>query len=100
MAGSKSCVATKLLADEPCALLTHCYGHAFNLAVGDAMKKSKVCCDALDSVRDKQADMVFTKNEYCDRPHQGGESSRGRRVWTRPWHPFVLSDKADWKGKR
>ena len=48
MAGSKNGVATQLLAEEPCALLTHCYGHALNLAVGDAMKKSKVCRDALD----------------------------------------------------
>ena len=29
-------------------MLTHCYGHALNLAVGDAVKQSKVCQDALD----------------------------------------------------
>ena len=38
MAGSKRDVAAQLLAEEPRALLTHCYGHALNLAVGDAIK--------------------------------------------------------------
>ena len=41
MAGSKRGVAVKLQAEEPRALLTHCYGHALNLAVGDAMKQIK-----------------------------------------------------------
>ena len=27
---------------------THCYGHSLKLAVGDALKNSKVCRDALD----------------------------------------------------
>ena len=49
MTGSKHGVAAQLLAEEPCALLTHCYGHALNLAVADAMKQSKVCRDALDT---------------------------------------------------
>ena len=48
MTGSKNGVATRLLADEPRALLTHCYGHTINLAVADAIKQSKVCRDALD----------------------------------------------------
>ena len=43
MTGSKNGVATRLLADESRALLTHCYGHALNLAVADAIKQSKVC---------------------------------------------------------
>ena len=37
MAGSKNGVAARLLAEQPRALLTHCYGHALNLAVGDAV---------------------------------------------------------------
>ena len=49
MAGSKNGVAARVLAEEPHALLTHCYDHALNLAVGDAMKQSKVCRDALDT---------------------------------------------------
>ena len=40
-------VATRLASKENRAVLTHCYGHALNLAVGDAMKQSKVCKDAL-----------------------------------------------------
>ena len=38
-----------ILAMEKRAVLTHCYGHALNLAVGDSMKQSKVCRDALDA---------------------------------------------------
>ena len=38
----------KLSEEEPRAVLTHCYGHVLNLAVGDVMKLSKVCSDALD----------------------------------------------------
>ena len=49
MAGSKRGVAAQLQAEEPRALLTHRYGHALNLAIADAMKQSKVCCDALDT---------------------------------------------------
>jgi hypothetical protein len=48
MSGSKRGVATQLMTEEPRALLTHCYGHALNLAVSDAMKKSNVCRVALD----------------------------------------------------
>ena len=49
VAGSKHGVAAQLHAEEPRALLTHCYGHALNLAVADTMKQSKVCHDALDT---------------------------------------------------
>ena len=38
MAGSKHGVAAQLHAEEPRVLLTHCYGHALNLAVADALK--------------------------------------------------------------
>ena len=48
MVGSRNNVATQLASKEKRAVLTHCYGHALNLAVGDAMKQSKVCKDALD----------------------------------------------------
>ena len=47
MTGCKNGVATRLLAEESRALLTHCYSHALNLAVSDAIKQFKVCCDAL-----------------------------------------------------
>ena len=48
MTGSKKGVASQLMAEESRALLTHCYGHALNLAVGDAIKQSKICHGALD----------------------------------------------------
>ena len=49
MTGSRNGVATKLQADEPRALLVHCYGHALNLAVGDAIKQSNVCRKSLET---------------------------------------------------
>ena len=49
MARSMRGVAAQLQAEEPRALSTHCYGHALNLAIADAMKQSKVCRDALDT---------------------------------------------------
>ena len=47
MSGSKNGVSTQILAEEKHAIYTHCYGYALNLAVGDALKKSKICHDAL-----------------------------------------------------
>ena len=38
MSGKKSGVAIRMQADEPRAVYTHCYGHALNLACGDAKK--------------------------------------------------------------
>ena len=48
MVGCRKGVATQLARKEKSAVLAHCYGHALNLAVGDSMKQSKVCKDALD----------------------------------------------------
>ena len=52
MAGCKTGVATKLLQKEPHALYTHCYGHAVNLAVQDAVKTNSVLRDTLDTVEE------------------------------------------------
>jgi hypothetical protein len=49
MSGSRNGVATQIMAEEKRAVYTHCYGHALNLAVGDAIKKSKICRSALES---------------------------------------------------
>ena len=38
MSGDKSGVAKQLTDEEPRVLYTHCYGHALNLACGDAIK--------------------------------------------------------------
>ena len=37
------------LAEEKHAVYTHCYGHALNLAIGDTIKLSKVCCETLET---------------------------------------------------
>ena len=49
MAGARSVVATRLYEVEPRAVFTHCYGHALNLACGDAIKRCKLMRDALDT---------------------------------------------------
>ncbi len=50
MSGSRNAVATQIIAEEKCAVyITHCYDHALNLAVGDAMKQSRICRDALET---------------------------------------------------
>ena len=50
MAGCRTGVATTLLQMEPRALYTHCYGHALNLAVKDAVKANSVLRYSLDTV--------------------------------------------------
>ena len=49
MSGSKTGVATQIAREEERALYFHCFGHSLNLAVTDSVKKSKVCCDALET---------------------------------------------------
>ena len=49
MSGSKSGVETQIAKEEQQALYLHCFGNALNLAVADSVKKSKVCCDALET---------------------------------------------------
>ena len=49
MAGCKTGVSTTILRKEHRALYTHCYGHALNLAVQDAVKANVILRDALDT---------------------------------------------------
>jgi len=49
MAGSRNGVAARILAMEPKAVFTHCYGHALNLAVSDTIKKCVMLRDCLDT---------------------------------------------------
>ena len=49
MTGAKIGATTQLRQTEPCALLTHCYGHALNLAVSETIRMSKVMKYALDT---------------------------------------------------
>ena len=50
MAGIRNGVAAQMCAVEPCALYSHCYGHALNLATSDTIKKNKILRDVLDTV--------------------------------------------------
>ena len=38
MAGCKKGVKTQIMAKEPHALFTHCYGHSLSLSVADTVK--------------------------------------------------------------
>ena len=49
MAGTRAGVATEVQEIEPRAVFTHCYGHALNLGVSDAIKKSPAMKDCLDT---------------------------------------------------
>ena len=49
MAGAKNGVATQILAEEPRAIFTHCYGRALNLAARDMIKRKKILRDFLDA---------------------------------------------------
>ena len=49
MSGSRNGVATQIIAEEKCAVYTHCCGHALNIAVGHAITQSKICRDASET---------------------------------------------------
>ena len=50
MAGERTGVATQIKSLNGKCLYTHCYGHALNWAVGDAVKSVKCIRDALREV--------------------------------------------------
>ena len=52
MKGEKNGVAKQIKDIERRALLTHCYTHSLNLAVGDAIKNSKIMKDALETTHE------------------------------------------------
>ena len=71
-----------VLAMEKRAVLTHCYGYALNLAVGDSMKQSKVCIDALDAeafgqcaLQDGQCEEMLLKVSLNTQPCSCGMSA-------------------------
>ena len=49
MKGEKAGVAAQIKKVQPKALLTHCFTHSLNLAVGDAIKESKVMKNSLET---------------------------------------------------
>lgn len=52
MSGHLSGVATRLLAEEPCALYVHCSAHCLNLALQDSSRRSTCVRDALSLAAD------------------------------------------------
>ena len=52
MVGSKSGVATQIQKKDPRAIVTHCYGHSLQLAVGDMVREVRNLRDALDTTSD------------------------------------------------
>ena len=52
MTGEKGGVAKQIKDIEKKALLTHCYTLSLNLAVGDAIKNSKIMRDALETTHE------------------------------------------------
>lgn len=51
MRGAKSGVSARILAKEPRALYTHCYGHSINLASCDALG-TKLMKDAMETAHE------------------------------------------------
>ena len=49
MSESKCGVPLQIQAKESRAVLTYCYGHVLDLAVGDNIKQSKLCHDSMDT---------------------------------------------------
>lgn len=49
MTGVRTGVATRIKQENPKCLLTHCYCHAFNLAVGDTVKNVPLLKEVLDN---------------------------------------------------
>ena len=65
MTGSRGGVAAQIREKQPKALLTHWYGHALNLAVGDCIKQSKSCRDALDDAFEVARLIRFSPKKEC-----------------------------------
>ena len=49
MSGSRNGVASQICSEEKRALYVHCHAHALNVAVGNCIKNSKVCREALET---------------------------------------------------
>ena len=45
----KKKVSTQILEESPLAFLTHCYGHALNLAIGDMIKQERQLRSTVDT---------------------------------------------------
>ncbi len=52
MSGKNAGVVPKVLKEKTKALYTHCYGHSLSLACGDAIKRSKIMKDSLNTTHE------------------------------------------------
>ena len=85
MSGSKSGVSKRICDIEPRAVYTHCYGHALNLAAGDALKQCHLLRDSLETTREitklikasPKREAIF---QQLKSTMPSGESSPGIRV--------------------
>ena len=82
MSGSKSGVATQIAKEEQRALHLHCFGHILNLGVAESVKKSKVCCDALEPAMEVTKLVKFSpkKNALFDQMRSEDKHSFGSGV--------------------
>ena len=80
MRGAKSGVSKQITDEEPRVVFMHCYGHALNLVVGDAVKQSKLMKDAMDTMYEvsklikysPKRDVKFEKLKECIAPDTPG----------------------------
>ena len=91
MSGNKNGVATQISTEEKRAIYVHCYGHALNLAVGDTIKQSKLCRQALETAFEVSKLIKFSpkKNAAFDRiKSEIAEEDTN-------WHSNILPYKVD-----
>ena len=98
MSGAKKGVAKRLLEEEPCAVFTHCYGHALNLVVSDCVKQCKVMEVSIRcSHQSLQTHQKISKKRCNVWEDEGWTCSWDTRVWVlcpTQWTVLVLSLKS------
>ena len=62
MVGAKKVVATEIQKIQPRAILTHCYGHSLQLAVGDTVKQIKNLRDMFDTISEISKLLKYSPN--------------------------------------
>ena len=69
MSGNKRSLAAQIQAKEGRAVLTHCLGHALNVAVWDTIKQYKLCHDSIDTAFEISKHIRFSpkRNAVFDR---------------------------------
>ena len=63
MNGIRSGVSTQITKAEKQTVYTHCYAHVLNLAIGENIKHSKICFDALDVAFEISKLIKFSQKE-------------------------------------